>query len=168
MGTRRKRRERFVCTIWLPCTSSSLVYSPVCATCRSIVNSHFLVCFCSLLPCASVVDLAFDVMLIYAKRVPSAGSCLKEVPGLILHTYSVCVCTPTLAVALRPNRRSDRASSGWTCLAFFSLELLLSKYFCLHFAYFKDHRAHRADRQSINQRTYQSKCSILLKGNFVV
>lgn len=34
-----------VCVFWLPCTtSSSLVYSPVCATCRSIVNSHFLVC----------------------------------------------------------------------------------------------------------------------------
>lgn len=151
VGEREREREIYggFDTIWLPCTSSSsLVYSPVCATCRSIVNSHFLVCFCCLLPCASVVDLAFDVMLMYAKRVPSAGSCFGGSARPYMYTMCMFIFPPCQLLS-DPITESGRVTSGWPCLAFLSLELLLRKYLCLHFEYFRDTTLNqRIDNQS--------------------
>lgn len=62
---------------------------------------HIFSSVCCLLPCASVVVfLAFDVMLINAKRVPSAGSCF-EGSDTYKCTYTtvdihMCVCLYSL------------------------------------------------------------------------
>lgn len=69
---------------------------------------HIFSSVCCLLPCASVVVfLAFDVMLIYAKRVPVPVLALKEV----LHTYIYnCTymynCDPITAVVRRASLSS--------------------------------------------------------------
>lgn len=139
---------------------------------------HIFSSVCCLLPCASVVVvcLAFDVMLIYVKRVPSAGSCFEGSAPYMYKCRYLYILPPRLLWLMKTRLVTQSqqwaARSGQMCLAFLSLELLLRKYLCLHFAYFMDHHARPADRQSIDICThihiYQSKCSILFIGNFVV
>lgn len=172
MGKEWARVRGLVCVLWLPCTtSSSLVYSPVCATCRSIVNSLFLVC---LLFVALCICCCLSRFWCYANLCKACGQCRFLLWRKCYKCKYSYVCMFVLPTRLVTQSQQWAASSGQMCLAFLSLELLLRKYLCLHFAYFMDHHARPADRQSIDicthihTRIYQSKCSILFIGNFVV
>lgn len=160
MGKEWAREGLGVCVLWLPCTtSSSLVYSPVCATCRSIVNSLFLVC---LLFVALCICCCLSRFWCYANLCKACAQCrflLWRKCYKCIYSYVCMFVLPPRLLWLMKSRLVTQsqqwaASSGWMCLAFLSLELLLRKYLCLHFAYFMDHHARPADRQSIDICTH--------------
>lgn len=94
MGKEWAREGLGVFVLWLPCTtSSSLVYSPVCATCRSIVNSHFLVC---LLFVALCICCCLSRFWCYANLCKACAQCRFLLWRKCYKCRNcVYVCTPT-------------------------------------------------------------------------
>lgn len=99
-----------VCVLWLPCTtSSSLVYSPVCATCRSIVNSLFLVC---LLFVALCICCCLSRFWCYANLCKACGQCRFLLWRKCYKCKYSYVCMFVLPTRLVTQSQQWAASSG--------------------------------------------------------